>query len=60
MRQFAKIDEKIDEEIATTYDKGATDFDLMNYYGLLPHIGVNVCWCNIVKKFEWLIKVFRK
>ena len=43
MRQSAKIDEKIDEEIATTYDKGATDFDLMNYYGLLPHIGVNVC-----------------
>lgn len=38
MQQSAKID----EELATTYDRGTIDFDLMNYYGLLPYIGVNV------------------
>lgn len=42
----------IDVEFATTCDRATIDFDLIKYYGLLPHIGVNIHSCIIVESLS--------
>jgi hypothetical protein len=50
----------IDVEFATACDRATTYFDLIKYYGLLPHIGVNIHSCIIVESLSDWLKCLKK
>lgn len=41
-----------DVKFSTTCGRGAIDFDLMIYYGLSPHMGINIQSSSIVESLS--------